>query len=531
MTVVAKSGLSSVPTLGDVGLATPLRDATDAGLAAVADGGNAIDAALTAAAFLTVAYPHNCAIGGDLLALVREPDGTTTFINASGRSPQELDVAKVRATHKSMPMTGPHSVTVPGLVSGWSAMHAKGASHTWSQTLQPAIDAAEEGVTVSRGLAIALDSDWSSLSQNRGMREVFAPDGELATLGSQLRQPALARTMRLLADGGPDQLYLGDIGRELVDGLQQLGCALTVQDLASHRVTEQTPLELSVDGWRVLTARPNSQGFVLLRLLGMLNQVDEKDSLPLVERVPVGVLANAFLQTIAERDSILADPLAMRADVDGLLTKESLQALLDVSGLDQSIAAVKPRRRPDGDTVAVAAADADGRSVSLIQSVYYGFGSQLLEPVTGVVMHNRGSCFSLDPDSPNVLAPGKRPAHTLTPVLAERGDQRLAVGTMGGEMQPQILTQVLSRLFSGQTPQQAVASPRWTAGPWDLEDPPNSLSWEQDVHPGLASELAKWTGPRGELNPMSSRMGHAQAVRVRGSAVESGTDPRADPFV
>jgi gamma-glutamyltranspeptidase/glutathione hydrolase len=170
-------------------------------------------------------------------------------------------------------------------------------------------------------------------------------------------------------------------------------------------------------------------------------------------------------------------------------------------------------------------------SVSLIQSLYYSFGSQILEPETGILMHNRGACFTLDPSSPNMVTPGKRPAHTLLPTLAERTGERLAVGTMGGEVQPQILLQVLSRLFDGESCHEAVSAPRWTVGAWDRGVPMNTLNFEQDVPKALRDQFTQWSGPLNKLSSASSQVGHAQAVRVAGSEISIGTDPRADAIV
>ncbi len=195
-----------------------------------------------------------------------------------------------------------------------------------------------------------------------------------------------------------------------------------------------------------------------------------------------------------------------------------------------------PSAHPDGDTVAVVAADDEGRSVSLIQSLFHGFGSLILEPTTGILMHDRGACFVLDPHSPNVLAPGKRPLHTLSPVLAqsleEPDSHRLVVGTMGGHAQPQILTQVFSRLMSGDSAQEAVGAPRFTVDPWEAEDPADMLNVETDIDPSVLDELTAYSGPRTMLPSQDSSVGHAHAIRVTGSGpdthFDTGTDPRAD---
>lgn len=512
-----------------VGIATPLREATDAGRGAAADGGNAIDAALAAAAMLTVAYPHNCALGGDLLASVRDRDGNVTIVNASGRAPLATDADEVRRKFSVMPLVGPTTVTVPGLASGWAALHAKGAQLTWARLIEPAAAAAHEGVAVSSGLSGAIAEGWDELCINPGLRRVLAPKGEPLREGQTLRQPALARTLRSLAAEGVGCLYQGEVGRELVSGLRDLGVELTMTDLAGHTHTDEQSLHTTVDGWRVDVARPNSQGFVLLRLLGMLGLAGPSAGRPLHTRVPAGVLGRALVATSSERDRFLADSAAMDRVIEGLLTEASLAGLLEASRHASSPISTSKAPRPDGDTVAVAAADTSGRSVSLIQSLYHSFGSQLLEPTTGIVVHNRGACFSLDPSSPNVLAPGKRPAHTLTPTLAERDGHRVAIGTMGGEFQPQILLQVLSRVFAGATPQQAVGAPRWTIGPWDRGESSDTLSWEPGLESTVVSQLSRWPGPSRRLEKGSARVGHAQAVRVVDGQIECGTDPRADP--
>jgi len=309
-------------------------------------------------------------------------------------------------------------------------------------------------------------------------------------------------------------------------------------------VHEDEPLHVDVEGWRVQAGRPSSQAYLVLRLLGLLDTVDAAPGVPLHRRLPADQLARAFLTLSTERDAILADRRFMTERVEDLLTPEALRQLAyDVaSGDDQALPKASPR--PDGDTVAIVAADDEGRSVSLIQSLFHGFGSLVLEPTTGVLMHDRGACFVLDPESPNVLAPGKRPLHTLSPVLAENetdpDQHRMVVGTMGGHVQPQILTQVISHLMAGSSAQDAVARPRFVVGAWEEGDADNTLYAESDGDPAVLSELNGFHGPRHLVRPHNSRLGHAHSIRVtasgtrgatasdRGSAFDTGTDPRAD---
>ena len=277
----------------------------------------------------------------------------------------------------------------------------------------------------------------------------------------------------------------------------------------------------------------------MLRLLGMLSTFDAGgDDAPLHRRIPADLLARAFLLSSEERDAVLADARFMTQSVEDLLTPTALHQLADAVLAGEGAPGVTshPSAHPDGDTVAVVAADDEGRSVSLIQSLFHGFGSLILEPSTGILMHDRGACFVLDPTSPNVLAPGKRPLHTLSPVLAERVDapdaDRLVVGTMGGHVQPQILTTVFSRLMAGDTAQEAVGAPRFTVGPWDAGDPADMLNVESDIDRSVLHELDAYRGERKMLPSHDSSVGHAHAIGVtssQGRAVfDTGTDPRAD---
>jgi gamma-glutamyltranspeptidase/glutathione hydrolase len=513
-----------------VAVASPLHLATDVGIDVGRRGGNAIDAALATAAMLTVAYPANCAIGGDLLALVREPDGRTTFVNASGKALRAADAGAVRRHHRKMPTRGPLAVTVPGMVGGWHALHQYGGALPWADILAPAVDAAADGVPVVAGLAESIAEAAPHLRGYPDLASILCPGGVPLTTGQTLRQPALSGTLSAIADSGPGVLYDGELSTALCTGLAARGVPMTPGDLHDFRVEELAPLKITVAGWRLQAGRPNSQAFLVLRLLGMLDSVDASSDTPLHRRLPAHRLALAFDAAASERDRLLADPHHMTESVEELLTPDALRALADeVMSLPLTARNAPISERPDGDTVAVVAADDEGRSVSLIQSLFHGFGSMILEPRTGILLHDRGACFSLDPASPNVLAPGKRPLHTLSPVLAEASDtRRLVVGTMGGHEQPQILTQVMSRLIDGETAQESVGRPRFTVGAWEEWDTTDTLNVESDLDPAMLHELAEYPGPRVVVDPHDSRVGHAQAIAVTPSGFDVGTDPRAD---
>ncbi|HEX5018657.1 MAG TPA: gamma-glutamyltransferase [Actinomycetes bacterium] len=525
----------------EVAVASPWRQATEVGLDVGRRGGTAVDAAIATAAMLTVGYPASCGIGGDLLALVREPDGRVTFVNASGRAPFATDADAVRQSHAKMPWVGPHSITVPGVVDGWSALMSHGAALPWADLLAPAQAAAADGVPVAPFVANKIADTVPQLGHFLDLAAFLAPHGTPLTVGETLRNPALTQSLAALIDQGPEALYQGEIGASLCAGLAERGVPITVDDLQAFTVDEAEPLVTEVAGWRLHGGRPNSQAYLVLRLLGMLDRLDETIATtadaPLHRRLSASQLAYAFASASQERDEILSDPETMTVDVESLLLAESLRnfathVTTPLDGRDAS-AFASPAT---GDTIAVVAADSDGRSVSLIQSLFDEFGSLVFEPTTGIVMHNRGACFVLDPASPNVLAPGKRPLHTLSPVLAEAADgsQRLAVGTMGGHAQPQILTQVFSRLFAGESAQAAVSAPRMTVGAWETDETPATVATESDLDPEMLRELTEFPGPHVSVPPHHPRMGHAHAIRVTSgdtaatTRFDVGTDPRAD---
>lgn len=476
-------------------IATPHRLATEAGEAALRAGGSAVDAALTAAAVLSVAYPHMTGLGGDLFALVARPDGTVTAVQGAGAAGSRVDVEDVRRRSQGgvMPWRGPDTVTVPGAVDAWGAVAALGARLEWTDLLAPAIKAARDGVPVARRLGEAMRAD----------PDVLGPPTDV------LRQPRLATTLEAIAAGGPRALYDGDLASRFSAGLEELGCAITGSDLAGHANEGTDPLSARFHDVEVMTAPPPSQGYVLLALLGAL------ESLPQVPD-PFGPWAATIAHLVRmageERDRVLADPRFAGVDVAALMAGGEARL---AAAREASLARAAG---PSGDTVGVVATDDDGGAVSIIQSLYGSFGSGLVEPSTGIVLHNRGAAFSLDPDLPNVLAPGKRPAHTLMPVLVRRGGSVAGVlGTMGARAQPHIHLQVLLRLLRAQEPAAAVAAPRIVVEGRRVVAESGALAAA-----GAALRLAGFEIQ--DAGDLSEAVGHAQVV-WNGVA---GSDPRAD---
>jgi gamma-glutamyltranspeptidase/glutathione hydrolase len=506
-------------------LATPHALATEAGAVAFERGGNALDAALAAAVTLAVVYPHMCGVGGDLFALIQRPDGQTIALNASGRAPAGVDVDAVRSRHGDrLPAHGPDVITVPGAVSGWDLLHREGGLLPWADAFTPGIAYAHGGVAVSRSLAATLDELAPAVTADPGLAAVFAPAGAPLDLGDPFVQPDLGATLQTLAAYGPAALYGGDVGRRLADGLAPLGAALTLEDLQAHRADLVPPLVGRFRDLDVRVVPPNSQGFVLLQILALVERLG-------VEPDPggpdAGTLALIASAAGRDRDRHLADADAMAVHPSTLLDDGHLASLADeVRARDPAAPAV-----PRGDTIALVAADGDGWAVSLIQSLAAGFGACIAEPSTGIVLQDRGAGFTLEPGHPNVLGPRKRPAHTLMPVLVHRGDRlAAAVGSMGGYAQPQINAQNLLRLFaSDRGPAEVLAEPRWLVGGMDVEGEPAFVLAERGL-PDPATASIDRAGYRLDLvDPPSEEVGHAHLiVRRSDGSFAVASDPRAD---
>ncbi|MEV4596812.1 gamma-glutamyltransferase [Amycolatopsis sp. NPDC049253] len=503
-------------------IASPHALATHAGEQAFRAGGNALDAALAAATALTVVYPHNTALGGDLVALVRTPDGSITCVNATGTAPAARDLAALRARHGDrLPERGPDTVTVPGAVRGWEALRGHGAALDWSAQFDAAIGYAAEGVPVARSLAAALVTDRALLDADAGSRAVF---GASLREGDLLVQPRLAESLRAIAAGGPGEFYEGAVGAALVRGLQALGCPLTTTDLAGYVARDTAAISAPLGGFRVHTSPPNTQGFALLRTVRALTELGFAAT---PWTVPAAVLGRLFHDGTRVRDTLLADPAFAATDVENDGFAELIASLRDPRAADVVTAHSIPR----GDTVGVAAADSAGYAVSIIQSVFDSFGAALLEPETGVILQNRGTSFSLDPRSPNVIAPGKRPKHTLMPVLVthEDGRVRWVSSTMGGHGQPQIHAQVLLRLLAGDSPREAVSAPRWVVGARAEGQSSDTVHHEADLAAETVAELAADGFPLREVPPRTEFLGHTNVVSLAPDGTfTAGSDPRSD---
>jgi gamma-glutamyltranspeptidase/glutathione hydrolase len=515
-------------------VASPHVLASRAGLAILRDGGNAVDAAVAAAATIAVVYPHMNGAGGDSFWLIYDAGaGALRALNAAGRSAASADLETYRRRHGvAMPTRGgAAALTVPGAVSGWWEAHRHsrermGSPVAWAALLVDAIGHAGQGFAVSDGQRriTAAAAGLFAADVAAEIRETFWPVYHPERLAAPFVQPALAATLARVAREGADEFYRGDVGRRLAAGAAKAGSPLTTADLASHTAEWVEPLRIPYRGGEAVSFPPPTQGFAALAILGLLEgfelgALDEADYVHLV--------VEATKLAFEDRDRYLTDPTVETVPVARCLDPGRL------AGRRRHIS--RRRARPvdappvDGDTIAIVTADGAGNAVSVIQSLYHEFGAAVVAGDTGVLLQNRGAFFSLDPTHPNRLAPRKRTAHTLIPSMyLVDGRPRLVYGTMGGEGQPQTQAALVTRILDrGLGVQAAVEAPRWLLGrTWG--DTSRSLRLEARMGDGVAASLRARGHDIQMVEPWSDLMGHAHVIRLDRDGLTGGSDPRAD---
>jgi len=510
-------------------VASPHYLATGAGVAILRRGGTAVDAAIATNAVLAVVTPYMCGIGGDLFALVYSAgDRQLTGLNGSGRAPAGATLERVRemAGDGQMPARGPLPVTVPGCVEAWGRLHERFGRLPFRDLLEDAIMYAASGFPVTEAFARSIAASGAFLHPETPAQETFLPGGVPPREGQILVQRRLARTLTSIAENGPSAYYRGPIADEIVRSTRAVGGLLSSEDLAEHRSDWVRPLRLDYRGTTVYELPPNSQGVVALLTLNILQHLPA--SLQEGGERYIHYLAEAARLAYADRDRFLTDPEHMSIDPVTLLSKEygRERAALIGERAAEEIYAGSP-----ADTIYLCVADAEGNLVSLIESNYMGIGSGVMAGETGVMLQNRGAWFSLQPGHVNVIAPRKRTMHTLMPGMAFRGDSPwLVFGTMGGNMQPQIHVEILTRLIDqGMHLDNAIDAPRFDALMGSGPDGRPVI----DVEGPVSREVVAALESRGHAvrvsDPCTSTMGHAHAIEILDNGVYVGAaDPRAN---
>lgn len=508
--------------------------ATTAAINVLQHGGNAIDAAVTAAAVLAVVEPMMTGIGGDMFALVwSAKEKRLVALNASGRagalmSREEL----IRRGRTRMPSRGPETITVPGALAGWSTLLAKYGTISLAQALAPAIDYAEHGFPVTPVIA----GDWAPeqriLAADEGGRTTFLIDGHTPIAGEWFRNPDLANTFREIAKDGPGAFYGGPLGQRIVDHVHKLGGFLTLDDLEKNQPTWVTPISIPFHGYRIWELPPNNQGVATLEMLRILDAYDLK---------AMGHNSAAYLHHLIEAKKLAYADLARYVGDPDHLTVPASYLLSDPfiaerrSHIDEHKAQVQVDPGPArtaSETIYLTVADKDGNMVSFINSLFDEFGSGVVVPGTGFALQDRGAGFTMDPGLPNTVAPGKRPFHTLIPGFVTKpgsssapdgtGDEPwMSFGLMGGAMQAQGHAQfLLNLLVFGENVQQAMGEGRFR----------HMSGTRVLVEPVIADSVIAQLRAMGhdvQIAP-ASMFGGSQAIIKLKRGYMAGSDPRKD---
>jgi gamma-glutamyltranspeptidase / glutathione hydrolase len=509
-------------------VATSHTQASVAGAQILARGGSAIDAAIAANAVLGVTEPMMNGMGGDLFAIYWEAKtGKLYGLNSSGWAPRALTLAHLRGEDAtSMPAAGIDTVTVPGAVAGWGALHQRFGRLPWKDLFQPAIFYAEHGYPVPEIIHAYWEDAAGWISNDPESRRVFLPNGKAPSIGEIFSNPDVAKALKLVAEDGPDAFYKGEIARAILSTSQALHGTMAADDLAEFSPEWVNPVSTTYRGWTIYELPPNGQGMAALEMLNIMETSPASPEGPL-SVTELHKKIEAMKLAYADLYRYNADPRFAKVPVEGLSSKDYAKnraRLIDPSRANCEVAAGKP---PGSDTTYLSVVDRDGNIVSLIQSNYDAFGSGITVREMGFVLQSRGALFSLNPASPNVLAPRKRPFHTIIPAFMEKGDQHIGFGIMGGPNQPVAHAQFVSNVVDyGMNLQAALDNARFTVSP----KRGCNVVIESPVKPEVLQKLSAMGHIFHVEREYSTAMGRGQAVMhdSKTNINYGGSDPRAD---
>src|SRR5947209_1848297 len=438
-TIAAKDSRSAVRAQhGMVATSQPL--ASQVGLEVLKRGGNAVDAAIAVAAMLNVTEPMMTGVGGDAFMMVYwSKTGELKGLNASGRAPKMLTLEHFQQKGlKQIPVRGMESISVPGAFDGWVTLLNKYGTMSMTELLQPAINYAENGFPIMEKTAEDWNAEVEVLKRDPASTANYLPNGRAPKSGEVFRNPNLARTLRTLASGGRDALYQGEIGRAMVAYFQQHGGYITMEDLAAQHSEWVDPISTDYRGYKVFEMPPNGQGLTALLALNILENFDLRSMWAQRPDAFYHTEIEALKLAFADRNRYIADPKFSKVPVEQLLSKDYAKQRAALIKPDSAIQDPQPGVLMQGSTTYFTVVDKDHNAVSFINSLYEHFGSGVTAGDTGIVRQDRGAEFSTDPNSPNVIAPGKRPFHTIIPAMVFKDGKLLfSFGVMGGGMQPQ----------------------------------------------------------------------------------------------
>lgn len=506
---------------------SPHELATLAGLDVLKSGGNAIEAAIAIAASLNVTYPHFTGFGGDAFMIISDRNGKVRTLSGIGQAPQVLPQYS-----GTIPVRGAQSMlttaaNVDTLGKAFDiSRNELGGRKSWEELLKQAIAYARDGFPVSESERFWTEYRLKDMPSMPGVSKYFMVDGKVPEAGYLFRQPQLAETLEMLAARGYRDFYDGQLAQRIAKGLKEAGSPLTASDLTKTQARVEPPLRVGYRGGELLANQPPTQGITTLEIMGILDRFDLK-------KIPEGsadyyhLLVEAVKRAFIDRNRYLADPEFVDVPSAELLSNAHLDKL--ANGIDMQKALPWPHVYQHGDTVYIGTADAYGNAVSMLQTIYFDWGSGVMAGDTGILWHNRGASFSLNPSHPNVLQPGKRPFHTLNPgMYLKDGKPALLYGTQGADGQPQTLTAILTRMIDyDMDPLTALSKPRFLLGK-TFSDTRDSLKLEQDAGEPVFAELARRGHEMSTIPAQSPLSGQPGAIRIDGGLFRGAHDPRSD---
>jgi len=508
-------------------VATSYVQASQAGAEVLRQGGSAVDAAIAANAVLGVEEPMMNGMGGDLFAIYFDAkSGKLYGLNSSGWAPKGLTIEHMKARDvQQMPLRSIDAVTVPGAVAGWNALHEKFGKLPWKDLFRSAIFYADQGYAVPELIHEFWGDATKVFASDPEGQRVYLPNGKPPSVGEVFRNPDLAKALRAISQNGAEAYYKGEIAHAILSTSQALGGTMSAEDLAEFKPEWVEPISTTYRGWTVYELPPNGQGMAALEMLNIMETTpaSPEGSLSVAE---LHKKIEAMKLAYADLARYNADPHFANVPVRGLLSKEYAKERAQLIDPDHANCDVA-YGTPSSDTTYLTAVDRDGNIVSLIQSNYEGFGSGITVKGMGFVLQDRGALFSLDPKSPNVLAPRKRPFHTIIPAFMERGDQHIGFGIMGGANQPLAHAQFVSDVADyGMNLQQALENARFTVHP----DRGCNIIIESRVKPDVLDKLSGMGHQLHVDKEYSTHMGRGNAVLhdSKTNINYAGSDARAD---
>ncbi|MEL0628175.1 gamma-glutamyltransferase family protein [Psychromonas aquatilis] len=505
----------------------PHYKAAQAGQAILDAGGTASEAMVAAAAMISVQYPHMNSIGGDGFWVISKAGESPIAIDACGASALSIDVDTYRQASDELPESGGKAaITMAGTISGWQqALQLNASGLPLLELLQPAIEAAEQGIEVTDSLVDASEKTFSRLKELANFAELYLKQGKTLQVGDQVTNPALANTFKQLAKAGLDDFYRGELAEKMAEELALVGSPITLNDFHQHQAKVTTPLTVEISKGKLYNLDAPTQGLASLLILAIYDKLADQAT---TELEHLHLLVEATKQAFIIRDQQITDPDCLQQPLQTFLDQDVINNCAANISLDKALP--WPHMAKPGDTIWMGACDQYGTMVSFIQSIYWEFGSGVVLPSTGITWNVRGKSFTLDEQHHNVLAPGKKPFHTLNPAYAELNDgRRLVYGTMGGEGQPQTQACLFSRhLYQDMSLSSSVAKPRWLLGrTWG--DSTNNLRLENQLYKQHGAELKALGHDITAVADNNELMGHAGAIMLNTDGKTLATsDPRSD---